>query len=131
VKSIVVAWMGVEPMPAPRPRGSSGNTYMPKDYITYRDALGFLMLDARTKAGLREPFAEPVDLVCIFWRSTRRRVDLDNLAKVAFDAGNKGVWWTDDSWIHHLDASLVLGADVPGTRIEVARLTKLKGAISD
>lgn len=136
---IRVEWVGVEPMPAPRPRSSShgSGVYMPTEYTAYRDALAWMMIAARRKAEHQAIFRAPVGLVVQFARSTRRKVDLDNLLKTVMDAGNGGVLWADDSLIHNLRAMLVLGADLPGTLIEAYELepdvagTALYGAPSD
>lgn len=56
--------------------------------------------EAATAAILRATLAAPLTgnlaVGCEFYRSTRRRVDVDNLLKHVFDAGNT-VAWVDDS----------------------------------
>ncbi len=89
---------GFEPKAMPRAardgRGSR-HTYMPDDYMAYRDALSYAMIAARRQAGAELIQGLPVGLVVTFQLGTRRRVDMDNLLKTVMDAGN-GVLWTDD-----------------------------------
>lgn len=51
------------------------------------------------------PEIGPLFLVLGFYRSTKRRADVDNLAKSVLDAGN-GVAWADDSQILDLLAQI-------------------------
>lgn len=117
---IRIEWVGVEPMPAPRRFvvKSGSQTYMPKDYVAYREALGWMMIQARAKANQQPRFQGLVGLYCQFARSTKHRVDLDNLLKSVMDAGNGGVLFDDDSQVRRIQAELVLGADMPGMTVE-------------
>jgi Holliday junction resolvase RusA-like endonuclease len=57
-----------------------------------------------------------------FRRSTRRVVDLDNLAKLVLDAATKAGAWADDSQVLGLAARLELGHPEPGTILGVSPL---------
>jgi Holliday junction resolvase RusA-like endonuclease len=92
----------VEPYPWPRTRtGRSGNHYLPKTYLAYRDLVAMHL-----RAAYRgDPELGPVRLVLGFYRSTKRKADVDNLAKTILDAGN-GIVWADDSQILELVAEI-------------------------
>lgn len=80
-----------EPRPKVRPRFGRRRTYTdPADAAA----------EAVTGAALSEVFSTPLvgnlAMGCVFFRSTRRRVDADNLLKHVADSGN-GIAWLDDS----------------------------------
>lgn len=106
-----------EPHPQGRPRAhrKSGVLYkLPAD----RQA------EAETMRQLRDMFPEPLlgnlAIACIFYRSTLRRADLDNLMKHVWDAGNR-VLWADDSQISAEVGLLELDRDHPRTVVAVCR----------
>ncbi|WP_329405472.1 RusA family crossover junction endodeoxyribonuclease [Nocardia vinacea] len=80
------------PHPKGRPRFGRGRR-------AYTDPVD-VDLEALTAAYLRaavpEPLRSNVALGCVFYRSTRRVVDGDNLLKHVMDAAN-GIAWLDDS----------------------------------
>lgn len=92
----------VEPYPWPRSRISrSGRLYLPRPYLAYRDLVAMHL-----RAGYRgEPELGPVRLVLGFYRSTKRKADVDNLAKTILDAGT-AIVWKDDSQILELHAQI-------------------------
>lgn len=92
----------VEPYPWPRSRVSrAGRLYLPRPYVAYRDLVAM-----HFRAAYRgEPELGPVRLVLGFYRSTRRRADVDNLAKTIMDAGTEIVWH-DDSQVLELHAQI-------------------------
>lgn len=93
----------VEPYPWPRSRISrSGRLYLPRPYLAYRDLVGMHL-----RAAYRgEPELGPVRVVLGFYRSTKRKADIDNLAKTVLDAGS-GIVWHDDSQVLELHAQIV------------------------
>ena len=107
-----------EPIPMPRAGRNERATYMPRGYMEYRDTLSWTIQAAMRKAGHKHPFEDPLEVMATFVRSTRNRVDLDNLLKTVLDAGT-GVVWTDDSQIFRSCAEKVLGAPVAGTTLRV------------
>jgi Holliday junction resolvase RusA-like endonuclease len=110
---------GAEPMPMPRAsQNAKGRTFLSHAYRSYREALSWEMLAARQKAGYPDPFEFAVELMLTFHRSTRTRVDGDNLEKAVLDAGT-GVLWADDSLVYRVCWEKVLGAPVAGTAIRV------------
>jgi Holliday junction resolvase RusA-like endonuclease len=92
----------VEPYPWPRTRtGRAGNHYLPKTYTAYRD-----LVSMHLRAAYRgDPELGPIRVVLAFYRSTKRKADVDNLAKTILDAGN-GIVWADDSQILELHAQI-------------------------
>ncbi len=74
--------------------------------------------------GPRTPFVGDLAVVLRFKRARRTRVDVDNLTKLALDAGN-GILWKDDSQIYRLDAEKILGVGTAAasTTIRVYRPT--------
>ena len=95
----------VEPLPWPRARTNrSGKHYLPRPYVAYRDLLAMHLLAAyRKQAGRTVPTTDPIRLSVAFYRCSRRKADLDNLAKAVMDAGN-GVVWLDDDQVERLVA---------------------------
>ncbi|MGY0497140.1 RusA family crossover junction endodeoxyribonuclease [Nocardia sp. FBN12] len=80
-----------EPVAKRRPRLGNGRRYThPADVEAEASTAAIL------RATLCEPLTGNLAVGCEFYRSTRRRVDVDNLLKHVFDAGNK-VAWVDDS----------------------------------
>jgi len=102
-----------EPLPKERPRVLRGHTYTPRRTLEAERGVR----EAASLAGVR-PRRGPVMLSVVFYRSTRRRVDLDNLVKLVQDALN-GYAWEDDSQIEALSARKVLGWASPCTEIEI------------
>lgn len=92
-----------EPVAAPRPRTSkAGRHYVPRAYVAWRDSVALALRDAMVaQSGLLEPTPDPIRLELAFYRVSKRRVDVDNLAKGVMDAGN-GVVWRDDFQIVRL-----------------------------
>jgi Holliday junction resolvase RusA-like endonuclease len=108
-----------QPLPKERPRFGRG-----RGYTTQRtqDAEQRVADAFTAQTGIRHTIERPVTgLLRVrvrFFRDDRRRVDLDNLAKVPLDALNK-LAWADDSQIVSLVASKHYDADRPRTEIEI------------
>ncbi len=114
-RSLTLTFPG-DPKPAPRPRFGQGVTYMPKNYTAYKEALAWAF-----KAKIKKPMEGSIIIVLDFYRRTRGKVDVDNLAKTVMDAGN-GVAWVDDSQIVELHSSKFLGCANPCTEIRLEEL---------
>ncbi|MGW4240981.1 RusA family crossover junction endodeoxyribonuclease [Nocardia sp. NPDC004722] len=100
-----------DPHPKGRPRFSRGRAYTAE---ADRDA------EARTALLLSQRVSQPltgnIALTCVFYRRTRRRVDVDNLLKHVMDAAN-GILWRDDSQCTSLRGVIELDRDNPRTLI--------------
>ena len=109
-----------EPLPWPRARtGQQGQHYLPRAFSAHRDALAWKMREALIEDG--SIFTGDVGLLLGFFRSTRRRVDIDNLLKAVMDAGN-GTTWADDSQIVHIVANIRVEPAAPRTEIVAYRI---------
>lgn len=100
-----------DPHPKGRPRFSRGRAYTAE---ADRDA------EARTALSLSQQVSHPltgnVALTCVFYRRTRRRVDVDNLIKHVMDSAN-GIVWRDDSQCTSLRGVVELDRDNPRTLV--------------
>ena len=80
-----------EPKAKERPRFGRGRAYSSKaqkdDEERLRTAMSALDIDT---------FTGTVAVVCIFYRSTQHRIDVDNLLKQVMDSGNGILWYDDD-----------------------------------
>jgi Holliday junction resolvase RusA-like endonuclease len=112
----VVLTIAGEPASKTRPRFS-------KDGRTYKTAEDE-QAEARTGWQLRRAFRQPwtgnLALGAVFFRSTRQRIDVDNLVKHVCDAGNT-IAWADDSQITAVYAVAELDPEHPRTLLVVAR----------
>lgn len=103
-----------EPVPKPRARHGHGQTFAS---AKQRDA------EAVVGMALRGAFDRPLDgnvaLVSLFFRSSRQRVDRDNLDKLVCDAAN-GILVADDCQITGGAQLLELDRDNPRTVLAVA-----------
>ncbi len=92
-----------EPKPAPRPRinKKTGGVFFPSGYRDYLKHYG----EKVRRAWGRWPIQGNVGLRIRFYRSTRRRVDIDNLE--------------DDALIIAKESTLCLGDPDPRTEIEI------------
>jgi Holliday junction resolvase RusA-like endonuclease len=64
-----------------------------------------------------DKFSGNVVLGCIFYRSSRQRVDVDNLTKAVLDAGTRAAVWDDDSQVTAILSVLELDRITPRTVI--------------
>ena len=103
-----------DPVPKGRPRiGKGGHAFTPQRTRDAEAAFGW----AAKAAALLGPLAGPLRVEVTFALENRRRVDLDNLAKLALDALN-GLWWADDSQIAELRATKrVVGKGLGSTTV--------------
>jgi Holliday junction resolvase RusA-like endonuclease len=75
-----------------------------------------LMLRTR---GYPRPLENWVAVVMLFFRPTKHRVDVDNLAKLVMDAAN-GIAYADDSQVRAIVAEMEIDKDDPRTVVVVA-----------
>ncbi len=101
------------PIPKGRPRSGKGKTFTPK---RTRDAERRIK-GLATAAGFR-PIAGPVRFEVQFYLPTARRVDLDNLVKLATDSLNT-VAYLDDSQIVDIAATKEIDRKRPRTVIAI------------
>jgi len=117
---IATARLDADPVPWSRTgSGRLGQRYTPKRYAEHRDALAWALREGYVHGG-RGPLTVELGLWCTFARRTRRRVDIDNLAKAVMDAGN-GIVWADDSQITLLLARVIIDHDLPHTEVVAYR----------
>jgi Holliday junction resolvase RusA-like endonuclease len=74
--------------------------------------------------GPKDPWTGDLAIILRFYRSDRRALDYDNLAKMIGDAGN-GILWKDDAQIVRADISKILGVGAAAacTKIRILRPT--------
>jgi Holliday junction resolvase RusA-like endonuclease len=107
-----------EPVPWARAgRGARGQTYTPRRYAEHLEALGWAMRQAYDGPVIT---AGELGLHARFYRSSRRNVDLDNLAKAVLDAGT-GIVWTDDRLLSRLVLERMVDPERPRTELVVYR----------
>lgn len=103
-----------DPIPKGRPRhGRNGHTYTPARTEAAEKAMAWELRQSRTS---RRLVTTPVAVILTFRCKTRRRCDIDNLAKLVLDAGN-GVVWVDDQQVERLVVRVQRGVDRPCTHI--------------
>lgn len=97
-----------------RPRFSNGRVHADSKTREAEEAFKWHL-----KAAGARKFSGPVKVELHFHRADKRRVDLDNLIKLAWDSMN-GICFEDDSQIVELHAVLERGHDEPGTWLKVS-----------
>lgn len=109
-----------EPVSKGRARfNRNGNAYTPEKTRNYEAHLRMLM---RLQLGAQEADADSTfALRCLFFRSTRQRIDCDNLIKAVSDAAN-GQIWRDDAQIMEVFGRLYLFETTPRVEVLVYRL---------
>ncbi len=80
-----------EPVPKKRPRFDGRRAFTTRDDHNAEAHTGWHLAQA-----IPQPLTGNLAVACVFYRSTRRPVDADNLIKHVMDAGN-GIAWHDDS----------------------------------
>lgn len=104
------------PKPKQRPRFTrQGRVYSPSSKEERRVAEHIA-----AQIGYRKPLTGPLKVTMRFYRSDKRRVDLDNLEKLVADSAN-GVLWVDDSQIMEVTSSKHYDKDNPRTEVTVER----------
>lgn len=102
-----------DPRPKGRPRFGNGFVHTPRE--TQR-AEHTVKVIARNAGARPMQGAVAVDLK--FYRATKRRCDVDNLAKLVLDALN-GIAWRDDDQIASLTATKAHDPENPRTEVMV------------
>lgn len=77
------------------------------------------MLKWNFKLKFKTPVSHEVAVACIFYRSTKSRIDLDNLTKQVLDAAN-GICWLDDMQVTGIAGILRLDRDNPRIVLAIA-----------
>lgn len=104
-----------EPRSKARPRfNGSRVAYNSAEQKTHEAALSW-----RFRQAVKQPYDGNVALACIFFRSSRHRIDLDNCVKQICDAANKIVFH-DDYQVTATVAVLDLDAEAPRTVVAIA-----------
>lgn len=106
-----------DPIPKGRPRFFRGHSVTPKRTRAAEKSLREFAVWRMRGEGL-EPFAGPLRVRLSFSRATKRRCDLDNLAKLVLDALNT-VAFVDDSQIVELTATKDHDPVHPRTVVEI------------
>lgn len=112
----IVAEVHGEPVPKERAR-YTGKGWA---YNSAKQRAAEKVLQAKMIEESRVRLIGNVGLACVFYRSTNRRVDIDNLIKFVMDAGN-GIWWQDDAQIKAIVARIAIDKTNPRTLIAVCR----------
>lgn len=106
-----------KPVPKGRPRfnRATGRTYTPERSRKYEQ-------NVATVAAFRRPAGWPFDaryrVKLTAWCPTKRRVDVDNVAKSVLDALN-GIAFDDDSRVVDLHVTRELDRERPRVRVEI------------
>jgi len=93
------------PIPKGRPRMNprTGRAYTPPRTKMAEDDARWWLRVGMNRIGAAVPFAGPLAVDLTFIPADNRRVDLDNLVKLIWDAAN-GVVWVDDCQVIDLHA---------------------------
>lgn len=102
-------------------RHNHGRTHISTEGQAYRDSVARIIKDSMLDIGL----ATPVKIRIECHMADRRRRDLDNLQKAAFDALTKAGFWMDD--VQVVDYRVVKMPIVKGGRLELT-ITELECA---
>lgn len=102
-------------------RHNRGRTHISSDGKAYRESVTQIIKDSRLDIGLISPLK--IRIECHM--PDRRRRDLDNLQKAAFDALTKAGFWADD--VQVVDYRVVKMPIVKGGRLELT-ITELEVA---
>lgn len=109
--SLSVVVHGGDPASKARARVMNGYAFTPKRTVAAQRAL------ADRLRGI-QPFPGNVAVSCVFHRSNRQRIDVDNLTKLVLDAATQANLWQDDSQVTAIVA--VLEHDEANPRTVVA-----------
>ena len=109
------------PMPKERPRLGRNGAYTPAKTQAYEELVGVSVSNAIALIGYEMPKAHELVMVILqFYRSDKRRADVDNLTKSVLDAMN-GLAYEDDSFIGAMVVTVERGVreDACGVGIEI------------
>lgn len=105
-----------EPRSKARPRFSGGGSSYAADKQDAHERL----LKHYMRTLMLNPLRGNVAIACIFYRSSKHRVDVDNLLKQVFDAAN-GILWHDDMQVTACIGILKMDRTFPRTLVIVGR----------
>lgn len=117
--------LGLDPVPAARPRVSKWGTYYPEGYKNWKkNAQAFFPRDLRPLEG---PLRVDLEVVCKRPKkpsSTIPTGDVDNYAKAALDAVNDAALWGDDKQVVSMLVTkrYAVGDEAPRTIITIQPL---------
>jgi Holliday junction resolvase RusA-like endonuclease len=109
-----LVWGG-EPPTKTRPRFADGRTYKDSADEAAERKTGWQL-----RRLFRQPWTGNLAIGLVFFRSDRRRIDVDNMVKHVLDAGN-GIGWVDDHQITALYGVAELDPAFPRTLLAVTR----------
>lgn len=98
-----------DPKSKMRPKFGKGRVYKSQEQ---RNNEEYLALNFRKS--FKKPYTTNIAIGCIFFRSNRQRIDVDNMLKNVMDAAN-GIIWLDDSQVTAKVGVLELDSDRPRT----------------
>ena len=104
-----------EPIPKQSARAGRAGWYTPQRMRDWQELVSWI---AKETMGIEPPLRSPLSVRLDFTRSTRHRVDLDNLSKSVLDGMNKIVF-NDDQQITHLVVSKTYDTETPGVSVQV------------
>lgn len=106
-----------EPRSKKRPQFGQGRAYTAAETKAHEEMVA---------TALRQAFPEPLPgnvlVEAVFYRSTRHRIDIDNLLKAILDAANK-ICFIDDQQVTEVRARLELDRDNPRSVVRVGSTT--------
>lgn len=109
-----------DPVATQRPRrGAHGIFYTPQKTKESQEQLGWLL---RAKLPGSYERQGTFGVQARFYRSNRKRIDVDNLLKTVLDACTLAKVWDDDSQVRELTGRLWIADDEPRTELLVYRL---------
>lgn len=107
------------PIAKGRPRVMKGGwTFTPKRTLDHEAKIVSYALAAKAR-----PMSGPLEVEIWFWMESRRRVDVDNLAKCVLDALN-GILWDDDDQVVDLVLHKRYSKEGPHTHISCGQAKK-------
>ncbi len=123
-KDILEVVIGLDPVPASRPRVSKFGTYYSATYKNWKkDAARFF---PQAPEALQGPLAVELEVVCKRPKKPTTTIptgDVDNYAKAALDAVNDAKLWEDDKQVVSLTVSkrYAVGDESPRTTINIQK----------
>jgi len=98
-----------------RPKYGNGKVYKTKEQKNNEE-----YLSVNFRRAFNKPYTKNVAIGCIFYRSNRQRIDVDNMLKNVMDAAN-GIIWLDDSQVTAKIGVLELDVERPRTVIVIGQ----------
>lgn len=112
-----------QPLPKARPRLSRRRAYTPKKTKDYER-----LVKQVSGLAISEQFVGDVFVHIVFYRRTKHRVDIDNLAKAVLDGMNE-VAYKDDSQIKKLFLELEYDKKKPRSEITICNVSEWQSAL--